>query len=330
MNRTLVYSALIIILSLTADHLAHAWGRAGHQAIAEVGSDIVRTKGSFWNANSPGMGKLTNVPDQYWKSGPNAYKEKTQHWFQPDSYDENNSDQLKTFPRKYSEATRKYTEPAVISAGTAPWRIKQFYDLAVTAFRNRDYPRGLQLAGTMSHYIGDLSQPLHVSKNYDGQLTNNPGIHKFFETTNLEAANINQITSQVTSAAKKLLADPKFLKDFEGTLVDIVFNEIDRSFAQKDSVISTDISSHRNGQKLLALAIPRMADGAATLSIILEHLSKDAGLTDHEASVNVKVPDWIAPEFVNSLRPDNAKPSFYPQNQVQQLFVFLNGADCDQ
>jgi hypothetical protein len=43
--------------------------------------------------------------------------------------------------------------------------------------------RWLVLAGVLAHYVGDISQPLHVTENYDGKKTNQDGIHSFFEET---------------------------------------------------------------------------------------------------------------------------------------------------
>ena len=34
----------------------------------------------------------------------------------------------------------------------------------------------------ISHFVGDLSQPLHTSKNYDGWETGQGGVHAYFET----------------------------------------------------------------------------------------------------------------------------------------------------
>ena len=40
--------------------------------------------------------------------------------------------------------------------------------------------------GVASHYIQDAHQPLHATRNYDGQLTGQPGVHARFETALFE------------------------------------------------------------------------------------------------------------------------------------------------
>ena len=86
------------------------------------------------------------------------------------------------------------------------------------------------MAGVMAHYIGDLSQPLHDTKNYDGQLTGQPGIHAFFETTNIDANDHNAEMTSVGNQATALLSNQVFLNDFKGNLGDSMFREVARAY----------------------------------------------------------------------------------------------------
>lgn len=320
-------SVLGLLSLLLSPHLANAWGKLGHQTVATLAAQLVQNKYSFWTANASGMGTLTNVPDANWKIGAQAPREKPNHWFQLDYY---TNDPLNfKFPRSYPTAVKTYKEDVVIANGTAPWRIKQLYDLAVKAFKKKDYATGLQMAGTMSHYIGDLSQPLHVSKNYDGNETGNPGIHKFFESTNIEAADKTKLISDVKALAKKLLANPKFVAQFDGTLMDIAFEEINRSTESKDIINENDLKLGRGSQGAsaqLILAKNRLADGVATLTLVLEKLSEDASLFNNSATVNVSVPAWVAPSFNNIKK----SKSFYNPSEREKFISSLNGDDCEE
>ena len=66
-NTLLGFAILSFGLLFNADQ-AHAWGSLGHRTIATIASKIVRKNGAFWRSNASNMGKLTNVPDQYWKA----------------------------------------------------------------------------------------------------------------------------------------------------------------------------------------------------------------------------------------------------------------------
>lgn len=50
------------------------------------------------------------------------------------------------------------------------------------AFRTKSTARILRLSAEMGHYIGDAHVPLHTTMNYNGQLTNQNGIHAFWES----------------------------------------------------------------------------------------------------------------------------------------------------
>jgi hypothetical protein len=321
---------LILFFGLTA-HLeqAQAWGSLGHRTVATIASKIVRKNGAFWRSNASNMGKLTNVPDQYWKSGPGAFIEKPTHWFEIDAYIKN-SNQFQNFPRIFSEATRKYSEKTVLSNGTATWRINQFYEASVAALKRKNFLKGLQMAGVMSHYVGDISQPLHVSQNYDGKQTDNPGIHKFFETINLENTDTEELIADVSDQAKVLLASPLFEKLHSLSPLDFAFEEITRAYNEHKTLISTDLNLGRGAKgsaALLKIAKRRMADGAASLAVLLEKISDEAELTnDDGGSLDIQIPKWIAPEYKAK-----APKSFYVASPTEELIKDLYGAsDCDQ
>ena len=51
-----------------------------------------------------------------------------------------------------------------------------------TAFENMDANAILRLCAEMGHYIGDAHVPLHTTENYNGEMTNQVGIHAFWES----------------------------------------------------------------------------------------------------------------------------------------------------
>ena len=48
--------------------------------------------------------------------------------------------------------------------------------------RSRDYSQILELSADLGHYIAYAYVPLHTTKNYNGQLTNQHGIHGLWES----------------------------------------------------------------------------------------------------------------------------------------------------
>jgi hypothetical protein len=66
--------------------------------------------------------------------------------------------------------------------GILPWNLQRFQRNLTEAFRQRDGRRILKLSAEIGHYIGDAHVPLHTCSNYNGQKTNQHGIHGFWES----------------------------------------------------------------------------------------------------------------------------------------------------
>jgi len=85
-------------------------------------------------------------------------------------------------PVKWKEAVKKYSEDTIKKYGTVPWEIQYQYYRLVDAFKNHDTTDILKTSANLGHYIADAHVPLHLTKNYDGQLTHQDGIHALWET----------------------------------------------------------------------------------------------------------------------------------------------------
>jgi len=66
--------------------------------------------------------------------------------------------------------------------GVLPWNLSRMQRQLTDAFRQRDSRRILKLTSDMGHYIGDAHVPLHTCSNYNGQKTEQHGIHGFWES----------------------------------------------------------------------------------------------------------------------------------------------------
>ena len=66
--------------------------------------------------------------------------------------------------------------------GILPWNLQQMQRRLTEAFRQKDTPLILKLCADIGHYIGDAHVPLHTTSNYNGQKSNQIGIHGFWES----------------------------------------------------------------------------------------------------------------------------------------------------
>lgn len=91
-------------------------------------------------------------------------------------------------PREWDAYVAKYGIDRTNKTGRLPWRTEDIYKLLVARFA--DVNKGQAYAGenavylsaVLAHYIEDAHQPFHAVINYDGQATNQRGIHSRFET----------------------------------------------------------------------------------------------------------------------------------------------------
>lgn len=85
-------------------------------------------------------------------------------------------------PRRWTDAVAKYTEDTLQEYGIVPWHVnKMKYDLQ-RAFESKNIRRILANAADLGHYIADSNVPLHTTQNYNGQMTDQKGIHGFWES----------------------------------------------------------------------------------------------------------------------------------------------------
>lgn len=66
--------------------------------------------------------------------------------------------------------------------GILPYHLLHMQKKLTDAFRQGNHAAILRLSAEIGHYIGDAAVPLHTTENYNGQLTNQQGIHAFWES----------------------------------------------------------------------------------------------------------------------------------------------------
>jgi len=108
-------------------------------------------------------------------------------------------------PRDWNAYLAKYGVERAAKVGHLPWRAEEIYDLLVRRFQDlAKSPSGYTadniryLSAILAHYVEDAHVPFHAVENYDGQLTNQRGVHSRFETElvlrNLTALNLAPVT----------------------------------------------------------------------------------------------------------------------------------------
>ncbi|WP_293303875.1 zinc dependent phospholipase C family protein [Pedobacter sp. UBA5917] len=104
--------------------------------------------------------------------------EAPRHYLDVENYEKN----IDSIPEKWNDALAKYGLKKLHTDGIVPWQIERTYYSLVKAFKTRDSVKILKYSADLGHYIGDAHVPLHTTANHNGQLTNQVGIHAFWES----------------------------------------------------------------------------------------------------------------------------------------------------
>lgn len=148
------------------------------------------------------------APDGWRQRGSPHYsrKERPRHFLNLDAL----SDQpypFPDFPRDYTAAVTQFGEQVLRRNGTAPWAAAEALEAFTGALSAGQTDEIYLQAGAMAHYAADLHMPLHVTKNYKGQLTGNDGVHKA-----LEVGLVHRHLAFYETELRKLRYDVPFLE----------------------------------------------------------------------------------------------------------------------
>jgi hypothetical protein len=121
--------------------------------------------------------------------------EAPRHFIDLDAYADTSA---ATLPRYHKEAVNLYGEDTLALHGVVPWQIQLTKYQLTEAFRQKNVRRILRVAADLGHYIADANVPLHTTRNYNGQLTNQQGVHGFWESRlpELFSADYDVLTGQ--------------------------------------------------------------------------------------------------------------------------------------
>ena len=166
-------SILLVLVLL----ISSSWGFFAHKKINNLAVFVLPSEMmGFYKRNILFITNHAVDPD---KRRYSDTTEAAKHFLDADRYGQQPFDSI---PQKWKLAVQKYTEPKLKENGIIPWQIERTYYSLVKAFQERDSMKILKYSAELGHYVGDAHVPLHTSENYNGQLTNQVGIHAFWES----------------------------------------------------------------------------------------------------------------------------------------------------
>ncbi len=234
----------------------------------------------FFDRHKDAIERLSLTPDTTFKRA-NFESERGTHFFHWDKYRDTptsasfESMSLRTVLQRLGDAY-------VDENGSALWRITDVFRKTVTALRERDWTRAVQMVGIMGHYVGDLSQPMHVSSDYDGQSIQREGIHRHFEITLLEDSSADELQTQVRNAAgpvrQELLREPKTddpIKDIRR----LIIAAGQKSLAELPGILALYDRRRQDDEGLKRMLAPRLGEGAALFAHIIDRAVEESAIS---------------------------------------------------
>jgi len=227
------YVAAVLLLVAFTPASAEAWGFEAHRLVMERAIALLPDAIRPLFEKHRAMVVERSIDPDTWRTA--GFAEEAPNHFLDLDWSGYGKYPFSELPRDYTAAIAKFGRERVHQNGTVPWRAEEYFGNLRRAFESYGR-RGafgafdlLFFAATLGHYVSDAHVPFHAVENYDGQLTNQHGIHVRFEATMFE-----RYRAQLTLAPKppRAIANPRdFVFDviIEGTRLVPPILESDRA-----------------------------------------------------------------------------------------------------
>ncbi len=179
-KRSLILATVVVMVVLFPIKTLNSWGFFGHirinkMAVFTLPPEMI----GFYKRYVDYVSEHAVDPD---KRRYASKVEAPRHYIDIDHYGNDTLDAFEAVPERWSDAVAKYTEDTLQAYGIVPWHINSMMYWLTDAFKDKNVERILYLSADLGHYIADSHVPLHTTKNYNGQLTGQRGIHGFWES----------------------------------------------------------------------------------------------------------------------------------------------------
>lgn len=191
MRRSIAFALAAVATTLLLVPRVGAWGMDVHRVI--TGHALERLPAEikpFFLSHKEFIAEHSVDPD-LWRTvdlRSERGDEPPNHFLDID-FEEGSTAPFLNIPRDFDEYVRKYGAGPANQYGRLPWRAEDLYNRLVMTMKDIANPsagyagdNARYLVAVLAHYVEDAHVPFHGALNYDGQLTNQRGIHSRFET----------------------------------------------------------------------------------------------------------------------------------------------------
>ena len=194
-----IRSLIIFVIALT--NFMFGWGDQGHKLINNKAIAFLPAEMSAFTKWQDYITIHAVDPDNRKKDDKT---EPPKHFIDIDYYKEYNSGKM---IENKKELAAIYGDSMVTKQGTLPWATFDSFNKLVTALKDKNKNDILLYTSDLGHYVGDGHQPMHTMLNYNGQLTNQKGLHARYEIKMVDKY-IEDIKASITVVNVKKVDDP--------------------------------------------------------------------------------------------------------------------------
>lgn len=192
LKKFILSSFILISFSL----ILISWGATGHSKISEAAALSFNAQMKDFQSWVSFLKAHASDADNRKGSDPT---EGPRHYIDIDNY----SDFITKgrIPQTLDSVNALYGSAFVVDNGTLPWATLATFDSLRECLKRRNFDKAKIFAADLGHYVADGHMPLHITVNYNGQLTNQTGLHSRYETTMINSK-ISQIVYSGTDATE--------------------------------------------------------------------------------------------------------------------------------
>ncbi len=168
---------LPVILFVSIIIACSGWGFLIHRTIHQLAVyQLPKSIQPFFYSNMDYLVKHSVRPDLRRNKDKT---EDTKHFIDFEAYGDSAAWKM---PLKWDLAVIKYSKDTLLKYGYVPYHVIAMKKKLTNAFKAKNKDSILFYAADIGHYIADANVPLHTTLNYDGQLTNQKGLHSLWES----------------------------------------------------------------------------------------------------------------------------------------------------
>jgi hypothetical protein len=168
---------IVIVGFVLSGLLCSSWGYLVHRTTTQLAVyQLPKSMQPLFYMNMEALVKASIRPDERRKQDAT---EAPKHFIDLEMYEVAGAQ----IPKSWNEAVANYSKDSLEKYGYLPYTIVAVQEKLTAAFRSANLDSVLFYASDLAHYIGDAHVPLHTTINYDGQLTNQKGLHSLWEST---------------------------------------------------------------------------------------------------------------------------------------------------